>query len=238
MECRKFTELLKDLESSRYNVGRIEILKCYVAQSFSAEQITNLIKPMTRSKAKLQGFQLLVEEMNVCRLEEAVSLLREISINAADKRHQVSCLEELVKNKKVSLKEGEHFSLFALFQGTTSEETAAKLLNITLQNVCTKVPLSSTAFPLPPPLSQPPTPLSQTPSRTPTATALDQASAQHNSVRTTSFILPNTTNCVCENAINPTIGFVLSQETPPPPPQLHAAITQGPPPEVGFHIQI
>ena len=231
MECWKFVQLLEDIESSRYNVGRIEILKCYVAHKFSAEQITKLIKPMTRSKAKLQGFQLLVEEMQVCKLEEAVSLIYEISANTVDKGNRFSCLEELIENKKMNLEEGEHFPLFDLFRGTASEETAAKLLKFSLHNTSTKVPPSSTAAPIPSPLSQPPTPLGESPT--------PHTSIYYNSVRTSSFIPPNMTNCVCENAVNPTkIGFDLPQETSYPAPLIHGAITQGPPPEVGFNIQL
>ena len=223
MECKRFALLLEDVESSRYNVGRIEILKCYVCQKFTAEQITKLLKPMTRSNAKLKGFRILVEEMNDCRLEEVVALINEISVNTIDEGNRFSCLQELVKYKKLNLKEGEKVSLFALFEGTVSEEIAAKLLNITLQYQCTKMPLSSKTATITSPLSQPPSPLPST---------------NYSSVRTTSFIPPNMTNCVCENAINPTtIGFVLPQETPHPSPLPHSAIAPGPP-QVGFNIQL
>ena len=140
MEDRKFNLLLHDVKSGKYNVNKIQILECYIAQRFTVTQMLLLIQPLTTSDAKLKGFNLLVKEMLVCKTEEAICLVSSLRTEPKHIDNQLICLGELLKHKKVNLDESDKRSLLALFEGTTTEEEACKLLEITPQSVSTKLP--------------------------------------------------------------------------------------------------
>ncbi|KAI6661000.1 hypothetical protein LOD99_13723 [Oopsacas minuta] len=135
MESKQFSQLLQDVKSSKYNVSKIDIMECYVAKKFNVSQILQLLEPVTISDAKLTGFNLLMKEMSVCKLDEAISL---ITAMGTDKGNQFNCLEELIKYNKLNLKESDKHSLFAMFEGTRAGEEAYKLLKIDSQSYSTQ----------------------------------------------------------------------------------------------------
>ena len=140
MENKKFNLLLHDVKSGKFNVNKIQILECYIAQRFTITQILLLTQPLTTSDAKLKGINLLVKAMLVCKTEEAICLISSLGTDSKYVDNQLICLEELLKHKKVHLDESEKHPLFSLFQGTTAEEEACKLLKITPQSISTHLP--------------------------------------------------------------------------------------------------
>ena len=131
MESKKFALLLDDIETSTTNVGKVEILSCYVAQRFRVDQITQLVKSITRASSRLKVLKLLSEEMESCDLQGALTLIEVVSMNTANKEIQFSCIEELVKYRKLNVSESENPSLFTLFVGTEFQDKVSYLLSKT-----------------------------------------------------------------------------------------------------------